>query len=199
MTYNGKTSTRDFTKGKTQSIDTLRGVAVILMLLYHFLVWLLRTSARGDFFFTLRLLATFFAPSTFFIITGVTLTFCLTVSAFALPMSFLLHTLGIQIDRYPPSISYIVLSVGVTLLILAALFWWQDSCGHKTLVLKPIMVYGQYALPIYISHYFVFKIIEIFGLRGQSNLYSSLIISLLFMIIIYFIVVFIAPTARKIS
>lgn len=60
-----------------QSLDTLRGIAVFLMLFFHFLAWLMQEQARGNFYNLVSLLANYLAPPIFFIIVGVSLSLSL--------------------------------------------------------------------------------------------------------------------------
>lgn len=56
------------------------------------------------------------------------LAFCLVLSSLAIPLGYVLHFLGVVVDRYPPSISYVVLSSGVTFW-LSRLFSGGRICG----------------------------------------------------------------------
>lgn len=310
-------STREFTHGRTRSIDSLRGLAVFLMLAYHFLVWLMVPAARGAFYRVVQVLATFFAPSLFFIITGLTLTLsvvhrqaegdsnwaigqhvvqrygglmligftlnvvlwgprslwiwdvleviglcnvlaflvmlaqselvlfavalagagsyylvrmieipalldpvlhnalrgpfavgpflfftlmgvlfgrrlvdmvrsgrtvrvcpvCVQGGGALLVLSLLMKISGLSITRYPISLSYLVFASGVALLLLSAFFWWQDVKGKRAILLAPMMVYGRYALAIYIGHYLVYRLGSVLGLLGGLQLASAVLVS----------------------
>lgn len=333
MKQSPSVSTREFALGKTKSIDSLRGVAVILMLFYHFLVWLLEISARGHFFRGVQVLATFFAPATFFIVTGVTLalsvmrqqyegksskaiglhvlqrygsliligfvlnaivwgyrsiwiwdvlevigicnilaflallssmdlvliltgllglgsfylvrsihlpplveailhnplngTFpigpflvftvagvifgrrfihairsrepnkawmlCLKVGIILLLGGLILHMVGVPIARYPISISYLSFATGVCLLVLGGLFWWQDFKEYRARLLAPVMIYGRYALSIYIGHYLIYRLFVFAGLGRELFLPQAVIASLVLFVLILGLVVYIRP------
>jgi uncharacterized membrane protein len=322
---------------RSRSIDTARGLAVILMITYHILVWLVRTSDRALFFRTIQVMATYFAPAMFFILTGVTLSFsylsrrakgqpvkeitihvlkryggliaigivlniivwgpgsfwlwdvlemiglcniiayflllipadwgllaggaaglslyvllmnisiphsvavvienplmgtfplgpflfftivgvisgkrmlqimqhetgssvckeCFTGGAVLVLVSIAAHLLGLSIDRYPVTISYVAFASGITILVVGVLFWWQDIKKYPVPAGRFITIYGRNALNIYIAHYLIYRVYRFADIGRRFHLWPSVAITVIILLIIPAIIVYIKPEAPR--
>lgn len=120
---------------------------------------------------------------------------CLQSGGTLLLLSLLLYISGIAITRYPVSVSYILFVTGITLLALGLLFWWQDVRGSRILLLRPIIVYGRYALAIYIGHYLAYRIFAFLDLGRRLFLWSSVAASTVLFVIIFGVTIYIKPGA----
>lgn len=87
----------------------------------------------------------------------------------------------LHVSKYPPSISYISLELGLMAIILATLLKLQSKVAvHRY---NPLLVYGQTALFFYLAHFAVLGILTLFleqaGL-GQAFLATAIALGLLY-------------------
>ncbi|SDW98647.1 DUF1624 domain-containing protein [Nitrosomonas communis] len=87
----------------------------------------------------------------------------------------------LHVSKYPPSISYISLELGLMMIILATLLWLQPkiSIGQY----GPILVFGQTALFFYLAHFAVLALLTLLLERaglGQAFLAAALTLGLLY-------------------
>lgn len=122
---------------------------------------------------------------------------CFQVGGVLLAVSLLMHVLGLTITRYPVSLSYMAFATGVVLLVLGSLFYWQDVKEKKSVLLLPIMVYGRYALSIYVGHYLVYRLAHLLGLGRELLLWSSLIVSGVLFVAIFVLIIYVRPAVWK--
>ena len=66
----------------------------------------------------------------------------------------------LHVSKYPPSLSYITLELGLMAIILAILMWLQPRITVNQN--GPILVFGQTALFFYLAHFIVLSILTIF-------------------------------------
>jgi len=73
----------------------------------------------------------------------------------------------LNVTKYPPSLSFSVLTLGVILLTLFFLYKGEKLVKHR---LNPLLVFGRSALFFYIAHLYIFALIGLIfaGQRGMS-------------------------------
>lgn len=83
----------------------------------------------------------------------------------------------LHVSKYPPSISYISLELGLMAIILAVLLWLQPKIGIRQY--GPILVFGQTALFFYLAHFAVLAMLNLFLERaGLEQAYFAATITL---------------------
>lgn len=83
----------------------------------------------------------------------------------------------LHVSKYPPSISYISLELGLMAIILAALLWLQQKVSVRQY--GPILVFGQTALFFYLAHFAVLTMLTLFLERaGLEQAYLAAAITL---------------------
>ncbi|SDY36771.1 DUF1624 domain-containing protein [Nitrosomonas sp. Nm33] len=83
----------------------------------------------------------------------------------------------LHVSKYPPSISYISLELGLMAIMLAAMLWLQPKIGIRPY--GPILVFGQTALFFYLAHFPVLAMLTLFLERaGLGQAYLAAIITL---------------------
>lgn len=83
----------------------------------------------------------------------------------------------LHVSKYPPSMSYISLELGLMAIILATLLWLQPKVSiHQY---DPILVFGQTALFFYLAHFAVLAMLTLFlELAGLGQAYLAAAITL---------------------
>lgn len=104
------------------------------------------------------------------------------------------HFLGLPIARYPVSLSYVPFASGVTILIVGALFWWEDVKDFAVPAGRFIIIYGQNALNIYIGHYLVYRVYRFMDIGRIFRFWPSLAATFVILLIIPAIVLYIKPS-----
>ena len=83
----------------------------------------------------------------------------------------------LHVSKYPPSISYISLELGLMAIILSALLWLQPKISVRQY--GPILVFGQTALFFYLAHFAVLAMLTPFLERaGLEQAYLAAAITL---------------------
>ena len=84
----------------------------------------------------------------------------------------------LHVSKYPPSLSYISLELGLMAIILAALMWIKPKITVNQN--GPILVFGQTALFFYLAHFIVLGLLMIFLEKaGLQQAYLAALITLL--------------------
>lgn len=87
----------------------------------------------------------------------------------------------LHVSKYPPSISYISLELGLMAILLAFMLWLQPRIGIRQY--GPILVFGQTALFFYLAHFAVLSLLALFmesaGL-GQAYLTAAITLVVLY-------------------
>ena len=92
-----------------------------------------------------------------------------------------LHT-----SKYPPSISFVALELGLMALLLAGLFRWQRLRGDRVKGHHPLLVFGQTPLLFYILHIFLLETSgRLLGLYEGGGLGLSWLATAVVLIILY--------------
>lgn len=76
----------------------------------------------------------------------------------------------LHVSKYPPSLTFIALELGLMALILAGLFALERRTGSRAQSRNPVTVFGQTALFFYVLHFVVIGASsEIFGNGGMAK------------------------------
>lgn len=83
----------------------------------------------------------------------------------------------LHVSKYPPSISYISLELGLMAIILVTLLWLKPRVGVRPY--GPILVFGQTALFFYLAHFAVLGMLTLFLERaGLGQAYFATAVAL---------------------
>lgn len=66
----------------------------------------------------------------------------------------------LDVEKYPPSLQFLLMTVGPSLLLL----WWLDRFGHKPFTKKltdPLLIFGRVPMFFYILHLYVIHLLAI--------------------------------------
>ncbi len=92
-----------------------------------------------------------------------------------------LHT-----SKYPPSISFVAMELGLMALILSGLFAVQRLVGDNFNSHNPILVFGQTPFFFYIMHILLLEVsARALGIHQQGGLIASLIATVIVLIVLY--------------
>ena len=89
----------------------------------------------------------------------------------------------LHVSKYPPSIAYISLELGLMTIILAIMLWLRPLASARHRQYGPILVFGQTALFFYLAHFAVLGMLTLFIERadlGQAYLAAAIILVLLY-------------------
>lgn len=90
----------------------------------------------------------------------------------------------LHVSKYPPSLSYVALELGLMCLILALLMKLEPLIGVRQN--GPLLVFGQTAMFFYLVHRLVMEIpATYFGLRGAGSLGTTYAVSLGLLVLLY--------------
>ena len=88
------------------------------------------------------------------------------------------------VSKYPPSLSYMALQLGLLCLILAGLIKLEQRIGVRPNGV--LLVFGQTAMFFYLIHRIVLEgLAQWCGLRGAGGLYVTYAVSIVFLLILY--------------
>jgi hypothetical protein len=92
----------------------------------------------------------------------------------------------IHTSKYPPSISFIAMELGLMSLILAGLFTVQKFVGNRVNKKNPFLVFGQTPFFFYILHILLFELsARAIGIYQQSGLTTSWIATIIVLVVLY--------------
>lgn len=98
--------------------------------------------------------------------------------------SIVAHILDFKIDYYNRSFSYLIFLVGFSTLILLVIY----LIIKNNLICRIISLFGQTALFVYLAHFLlIFKPLEIMGLNNTFAINISLLISVIAVILLYYL------------
>ena len=90
----------------------------------------------------------------------------------------------LHVSKYPPSLTYASLELGLLCVILAALMVFEDKIGFRQN--GPLLVFGQTAMFFYLVHRLVMEIpATYFGLRGAGDLATTYAVSAVAIVLLY--------------
>lgn len=87
----------------------------------------------------------------------------------------------LHISKYPPSLAYVLLELGLMAVILAILMWLESIIGVRRNGV--VLVFGQTALFFYLAHFGVLVLLQLFFERG--GLGTTYFMALLTLLILY--------------
>jgi uncharacterized membrane protein len=91
----------------------------------------------------------------------------------------------LHVSKYPPSLTYYGLELGLLALCLALLIWIEPKVGVRPN--GPLLVFGQTAMFFYLVHRLVLEIpATYFGLRGFGDISTTYIIWALLLVPLYY-------------
>jgi len=91
-----------------------------------------------------------------------------------------------HISKYPPSITFVSIELGLMALILAGLFRVQDISGDRINNRNPILLFGQTAFFFYIAHIIFLEVAgRVLGMYVQRGLLESSIATVAVLVILY--------------
>jgi uncharacterized membrane protein len=87
----------------------------------------------------------------------------------------------LHVSKYPPSLTYFALELGLLGVILAALMRFEERIGFRPN--GPILVFGQTAMFFYLVHRLAFEVpATYFGLRGAGDLSTTYIVAAIMLV-----------------
>ena len=90
----------------------------------------------------------------------------------------------LHVSKYPPSLSYTGLELGLMCLILATLMVFEERIGFRKN--GPLLVFGQTAMFFYLVHRLVMEIpATYFGLRGAGDITTTYAVTIVLMTLLY--------------
>jgi uncharacterized membrane protein len=90
----------------------------------------------------------------------------------------------LHVSKYPPSLTYAALELGLLCLILAALMAFEERIGFRPN--GPLLVFGQTAMFFYLVHRLVLEVpATYFGLRGFGDLTTTYIVAAVLIVLLY--------------
>jgi hypothetical protein len=102
----------------------------------------------------------------------------------------LLHRAGttwqqwLHVSKYPPSLTYATLELGLMCLLLASLMALERVIGVRKN--GPFLVFGQTAMFFYLAHRLVMEIpATYFGLRGVGDLTTTYVVGVVLFALLY--------------
>jgi len=90
----------------------------------------------------------------------------------------------LHVSKYPPSLTYCALELGILFLCLAILRTIELRTGFREN--GPLLVFGQTSMFFYVVHRLVMEVpATYFGLRGAGNLATTYIVSAVLLVLLY--------------
>ncbi|HSM08495.1 MAG TPA: heparan-alpha-glucosaminide N-acetyltransferase domain-containing protein [Gemmatimonadota bacterium] len=92
----------------------------------------------------------------------------------------------LHVSKYPPSVAFTALELGLMCLILAGLFVLQRRQGENVNLDNPVLVFGQTAFFFYVVHIFFYEVTaRLLGLHIQEGLLVSTIAMTVGLVVLY--------------
>jgi len=92
----------------------------------------------------------------------------------------------LHVSKYPPSVAFTALELGLMCLILAGLFILQRQQGDDVNVDNPVLVFGQTAFFFYVAHIFILEVsARALGIYMTGGLQASSIATALSLVLLY--------------
>jgi len=91
-----------------------------------------------------------------------------------------------HVSKYPPSLSFVALELGIMFIVLAALFTFENLRGRISSFYNPILVFGQTAFFFYVAHIALLELsAELLDMHRSGTLQDTLIASALTLMALY--------------
>jgi uncharacterized membrane protein len=91
----------------------------------------------------------------------------------------------LHVSKYPPSLSYAALELGLMALLLAG-FWWVEARWGQVKMLEPLRVLGQTALFFYLLHVHLLEgTAAVLGVKKQLGLGATFLATGLGLVVLY--------------
>ena len=92
----------------------------------------------------------------------------------------------LHVSKYPPSVAFTALELGLMCLILAGLFVLQRRQGESVNLDNPVLVFGQTAFFFYVAHIFLYEVTaRLLGLHMQGGLLVSTVATTVGLVVLY--------------
>jgi uncharacterized membrane protein len=92
----------------------------------------------------------------------------------------------LHVGKYPPSITFATLELGLMALVISGLLVLQRFLGEKIRYRNPILVFGQTAFFFYVAHIFLFEVTaRALGMYHQRGLGHAVIATLVGLLVLY--------------
>jgi len=92
----------------------------------------------------------------------------------------------LHVSKYPPSVAFTALELGLMCLIMAGLFVLQRRQGENVNLDNPVLVFGQTAFFFYVVHIFFYEVTaRLLGLYMQEGLLVSTIAMTVGLVVLY--------------
>jgi hypothetical protein len=90
----------------------------------------------------------------------------------------------LHVSKYPPSLTYAALELGLLWVILAALMRIEPRIGVRAG--GPLLVFGQTSMFFYLAHRLAFEVPATYlGLRGAGGLGTTYLVSAVMLMVLY--------------
>jgi len=92
----------------------------------------------------------------------------------------------LHVSKYPPSIAFVALELGLMALILAGLFRVQKAAGDQIRIHNPLLLFGQTAFFFYVGHIVILETAaRLLGVHEQGGLVESMVATVAVLVILY--------------
>lgn len=92
----------------------------------------------------------------------------------------------LHVSKYPPSLSFVALELGIMFLVLAGLFGIEARRGRISSYANPVLVFGQTAFFFYLAHIALLQFgAELSGMHKTGTLTHTLAASALVIVVLY--------------
>jgi len=91
-----------------------------------------------------------------------------------------------HVSKYPPSLAFVALELGIMSLVMSGLFRLQNIRGTQVSNLNPVLLFGQTAFFFYIAHIVVLEVGgRVLGMYQQRGLFESIIATIVALVFLY--------------
>ena len=92
----------------------------------------------------------------------------------------------LHVSKYPPSLSFLTLELGLMGIILGLLFRLQGKARGATRLWNPILVFGQTAFFFYVLHIVILEMsARALGLHGKMGLGTTYVATMAVLVLLY--------------
>jgi uncharacterized membrane protein len=92
----------------------------------------------------------------------------------------------LHVSKYPPSITFVALELGMMALVLAGLFRLQDRLGPRVRGNDPVLLFGQTAFFFYVAHILFLEVAgRLLGMYQQRGLAEATVATVIVLVVLY--------------